>query len=197
MHKRRLGAALAGTLLLVLASGGCSVTSGNTDRDSRRSAAERVLGGGLDIDLTDPPSRQQLGMKDGLRSAVLQLEDRKPFDVRIDFRDGHRLKTTGVVLIVTADTTTGPPSSLTVRRDGLSQDDLADVIRGAADDLGADRGRADAILEQSRNAGSGRSDVIRTLPTGVKAPDRLEVESVVTAAEGRVSVNYLVAWGLR
>ena len=113
------------------------------------------------------------------------------------FADGHRLSTTGVAAIVTSPGPEDAPTSLTVRRDGLSLDDLQRTLDGAVTDLGADRSRADAVLDQSRSATSGSADVVRSLPTAVAEPDRLDVESVVTAGEGRVSVNYLLGWGAR
>lgn len=170
------------------------MTTGNTDQDSRRSTAERVLGDGLDMDLAHPPSRHALGMPEGQRTTVLQLSERRPFDVKIAFRDGHELDTRGVALVVTSTTSDGPPTSLTVRRDQLSQNDLGGVLDSAVRDLGAEPVRAEAVRTQSARATSGQADVIRTLPTGVAPPDRLEIESVVSASEGRVSVNYLVGW---
>ncbi len=194
--RRRLAAALVAAVLAAPIAGGCTVNAGNSDRDTQRRDADRVLADGLDLDLSDPPSRSDLALPEGARTAVLQRPDREPFDVEVTFRDGHVLRTTGAVLMVTA-TADGPPTAVTVRRDGLTLDDLATTLRGAVDDLGAERTRADAVLAQSRRAGDGGADVVRTLPTGVAAPDRLEVESVVTAREGRVSVNYLLDWGTR
>ncbi len=199
-HPRRIASGLAGLLVLALTPtllGGCTVTAGNTDRDSQRSAAEKILGDGLQVDLTDPPSRGDLGLADGDSSTVLQRRDRAPFEVTVRFTDGHRLTTTGVAAIVTAPGPGDAPTSLTVRRDGLSLDDLQRTLDGAVTDLGADRSRADAVLDQSRSATSGSADVVRSLPTAVAEPDRLDVESVVTADEGRVSVNYLLDWGPR
>lgn len=171
------------------------MTVGNSERDSQRQAAERVLEDGLVVDLTRPPSREELAVPDGRTSTVLQRRDREPFDTTVRFHDGHELRTQGAVLIVTAKSGDGPPTSMTVRRDKMSLADLQTALDTAVDELGADRDRADAVLAAARRATSGRADVIRVLPTAVRSPDRLEVESVVTAREGHVSVNYLVSWG--
>lgn len=194
MSQHRLGAVLAGLLLAQLATAGCGVTTGNTDQDGRRTTAERVLGDGFDMDLAHPPSRHTLAMSKGERTTVLKLPERRPFDVRIAFRDGHELDTRGVALVVTSPTSDGSPTSLTVRRDQLSQNDLGGVLDSAVRDLGAEPARAEAVRTQSAQATSGPADVIRTLRTGVASPDRLEIESVVSANEGRVSVSYLVGW---
>lgn len=195
--QRRLGAVLAGLLVAAPTLGACSVSAGNSDRDTARNAAQRVLSGGLDVDTSQPPSRDDLGMADGQTSTVLQLPGRMPFDAKVRFSDGHELDATGRVLIVTSKQPDGPPTAITVRRDGLTMADLETTLTSAVADLGADRTRADAVLTQSRRATSGSSDVIRSLPTGVAAPDRLEIESVVSAHEGRVSVNYLASWSPR
>lgn len=199
-HPRRIAGGLAGLLVLALTPtllGGCTVTAGNSERDSQRAAAEKILGDGLQVDLTHPPTRADLGLADGDTSTVLQRRDRAPFEVTVRFADGHRLRTTGVAAVVTSPGPEDAPTSLTVRRDGLSLDDLQATLDGAVTDLGADRSRADAVLDQSRSATSGSADVVRSLPTAVAEPDRLDVESVVTAGEGRVSVNYLLGWGAR
>ena len=56
-HPRRIAGGLAGLLVLALTPtllGGCTVTAGNSERDSQRAAAEKILGDGLQVDLTDP-----------------------------------------------------------------------------------------------------------------------------------------------
>jgi hypothetical protein len=193
-HARHLGAVLAGLVVVALTAGGCNVTVGNSDRKAERTAAEKVLGDGLRLDLAQPPSRADLALPDGKRTTVLQRADRKPFEVSVTFRDGHRLETSGVAVLVTAEDGDSAPTSIAVRRDKLGLDDLATTLDTAVSDLGSDRARADAVLAQSREATTGSADVIRTLPTGIAGPDRLEVESVVSADEGRVSVNYLISW---
>lgn len=174
------------------------MTVGNEDRESQRRAADEVVGdGSVTIDLTDPPSRSDLGVTEGRKTVMLQRDEREPFEVTVRFSDGHVLTTTAMVLGVHTDGGDTAPHSLTIRRDSMTLTDLEEALLAAQQDLGADPQRVADVLEDARTATSGSGDVIRALPTALDGDERLEIEPVVTADEGRVSVNYLVSWGSR
>lgn len=182
-------------LVLVAVTGGCTVTAGNSTRDAQREAAEAVVGdGSVTVDLTDPPSREELAVPEERTTVFLQRDGREPFDVTVRFRDGHELTTPAAVLGVETDGPGTAPKALTIRRDEMTLDDLRAALDSAVADLGVDRADADDALRRAEQAGSGDKDLIVTLRTAVADPDRLELEPVVSAMEGRVSINYLVHW---
>lgn len=171
-------------------------TSGK--RDTQRQASEAVLGdGSLEIDLADPPSREDLAMGDGQEFSVLQREDEEPVQVTVRFSDGHSLATPAAVLGPTSESPDGPPTSLVIRRHDMTLDELESVLRDSVETFGTDPRRVSALVEGARSAEGGQSDFKRSLPTELDGAERLEIQPIVTALEGRVSVNYTVSWGPR
>ena len=191
---RRLAAAVA-VVVVMVTLGGCNVTVGNSERDQQRSAAERLLGdGSVSIDLADPPTREDLAVPEGRKTVFLERDDREPFDVTVTFRDGSVLTTPASVLGVHTDGPGTPPHGLTIRRDDMTLDDLQAALSSAVEGLGVDPGEVEQLMAEARSTEGGQADLVRSVPTGVESPDRLTIEPVVTALEGRVSVNYLVEW---
>lgn len=163
-------------------------------RQQQRDAAEQVLADGLDVDLAAPPSRADLGLPDGQTSVVVQNSDRSAFEATVRFSDGHTLSTLAYAAGVRADSASTPPSQLTLRRTDLTLSELAELLRSATEDLGADLDAVEAFLRQADGSTERPGDLIRSITTEVSDPEELVLEPVVTAGEGRVSLNYLIRW---
>lgn len=164
-------------------------------RAQQREAARQVLDGGLDVDLSSPPSRADLALPESSSSTVLQNRDRSEFDATVRFTDGRVLDTRAYAAAVQAPGGDAAPDRLALRRRGLSLAELERLLRDATEELGADRAAVDSYLAQAARATEQQADVVRSIPTGVRGEEELVIEPVVTAAEGRVSVNYLIRWG--
>lgn len=163
-------------------------------RQQQRDAAEQVLSGGLDVELSGPPSRADLGLPDGQTSVVLQNSDRSAFEATVRFSDGHTLATSAYAAGVRAEDAQAPPRQLSLRRTDLTLSELAEVLRSATQDLGADPAAVEAFLQQADGATEQPGDLIRSITTEVSDPEELVLQPVVTAGEGRVSLNYLIRW---
>ena len=168
------------------------MSTSSPSQDQRESAAE-VLEGGLDIDLAEPPTRADLAMPDGRRRYVLELAERESFDVTVRFTDGHVLRTPASTVDVTSDGT-HDPTSMVVRRTGLSPAELETTLRDAVTSLDADAGRVDAYLAAAPSTTEGDSDLMRSIPTDVGPSETLSIEPIVTALEGRISIDYSISW---
>ncbi|NYG56756.1 hypothetical protein [Nocardioides perillae] len=168
-------------------------TTGPADAEER--AAERVLAEGLVVDLADPPTREELALPDGVSSTVLQTEDETPAEVTVRFSDGGELVVPAYAVVVDSLGPEAPPTSLALARVDLSPAELADVLASAVAELGADEAAVAAYLDAVPRAGSREGDLIRAIPTRYDGREELVLDVVTTQAEGRIRVNYLVAWG--
>ena len=188
-------AAVVMATVLALTAGGCNVTTGNSEREAQRSAVREVVADGeVTLDLTDPPSRADLGMREGRASVVLEREGGEGFDVTVKFRDGTRLTVPAVTMGVYADDPGSDPTSVTVRRAGEGLPVIETALDQAVADLGVARADADAVLEQSARATDGPADVQRSLTTSVQPPDRLSLRTIAKAIREEYAVNYTVEW---
>lgn len=168
----------------------------SSKRDEQRQLREAVLGdGSLEIDLSEPPSREDLALAEGDHSTVLQPDEAAPFMVTVRFSDSRTLTTSASSLGVTAADPESPPSRVIIRRDGMTVAELEEVLRESVGDFGADPARVVALIEGARGATNGQVDFRRSLPTALAGPERLDIQPIVTALEGRASVNYTVTWG--
>jgi hypothetical protein len=191
---RRVLAVLA-LLGLAVSTEGCNVTVGNSERSAQREAISEVVGdGALTIDLTAPPSREQLALMDGRESVILERDEGEPVDVTVVFHDGKRLSVPATWIAVHADDAESAPTSVTVRRSGEGLDHLRGALDEAVAGLGVARVATDAILEESAGATEGQADVMRSVPTSVGAPDRLSLRTIAKANREEYAVNYLVEW---
>jgi hypothetical protein len=182
---------------LAVSTEGCNVTVGNNERSAQRDAISEVLADGeVTLDLTDPPSRADLGMQDGRESVILEREGGEEFDVTVVFRDGTRLTIPAVTMGVYADDPGADPTSVTVRRAGEGLPVVETALDEAVSDLGVDRAEADAVVEQSARATDGQADVRRSLTTSVQPPDRLSLRTIAKAIREEYAVNYTVEWDL-
>jgi hypothetical protein len=180
---------------LALSTEGCNVTVGNSERDAQREAIGEVVGdGALTIDLTSPPSREELALMDGRESVVLEREQSRPVDVTVVFHDGKRLSVPARWIAVHAADPEAAPTSVTIRRSGEGLDHLRGALDEAVTGLGVSRAEAEAILEESAGATDGRADVMRSVPTSVRTPDRLSLRTIAKANREEYAVNYLVEW---
>ena len=180
--------------LTVAASGGCDVATEGS-RTEQRQAVEAVIGdGSLTLDLGSPPSRRDLAFPDGVESHVLQREAREQFEVTVRFADGHELRTPADTVLAVAESPDGQPEELVVTRRGMTLADLDAVLGEATSSFGADPARVEQVVSRAHDMEGADSDLIRAVPTAVEPAGSLEVETVVTALEGRVAVHYHVSW---
>lgn len=183
----------AAVAALTMITGGCAVSSTESPRDEQRAAADRVVADGLSLDLSRPPTRADLALGDGMRSVVLQSEERSDFPVRVTFADGTVLETPAYAAGVSAASSDAAPGELTLRRRGLTTDELRTALGEAVERLGADQAAVRSFLARAEQQDRGDSDLRRFLSTRVPAPQELMVEPIISS-EGRASINYLIRW---
>lgn len=192
---RTLGSAVV-TVALALNLGGCNVTVGG-ERSDRRAAIEDVVGDGeLTVDLTAPPSREDVALGDGRKTVILERDGREPYDLTVVFADGSRLQVPVVWVSLTADDADSAPTMLVARRAGEDLEGVRAAVEEGVRDFGVDASRAEGVLASVADARSGQSDVIRTLPTSVPAPERLSIQPIGRADRDEYVVNYTVEWDL-
>ncbi|RYU14209.1 hypothetical protein [Nocardioides iriomotensis] len=192
---RTLGSALT-ALALTLTLGGCNVTVGNSDRQAQRDAIADVVGDGeLTLDLSSPPSRDDLALAEGRRTVILEREGGQPYDLTVVFGDGTRLATSVEWISVTAPDAESDPTQLVARRAGDDLDGVRVALDEAVADLGVDAGEADRVYGDVAGAGGGAADVQRSVTTSVSAPERLSIQPIGKANREEYVVNYTVEWG--
>ncbi|HLU45408.1 MAG TPA: hypothetical protein VKZ67_10385 [Natronosporangium sp.] len=102
---------LAGLAALML--GGCVV-----DRESDPGQTNQIGEEVREFDLTQPPSRQEVGLPEGKSQVTYQLPDRQPFPVRVRLPGEHvidlAVRQVGVDAMAAADPATGPPTTMDI-----------------------------------------------------------------------------------
>lgn len=162
--------------------------------DPQESEEQRVLADGtVEIDLADPPTREDLAVPEGRRTFFLERPDKEPYEVVVTFTDGTTLRTPASVLGVTTDGT-GDPTALAVVRTDLTFEELEEALRGGVEQLGVDEARVEAYLRAAREAGTRRTTVKRALPSRYVAPELLELVPITHGFDGRQQIDYMIRW---
>lgn len=172
-----------------------SRTNGPDASTDEKAAQQAVLADGVvEIDLSDPPSREDLAVPDGRRATMLQREDDAAFTVRVTFSDGTVLETPARILGVETDGS-GPPTGLTIRRDRLTFDELVSTLEADRERLDLDEGALASYLRAARAVTPDGNDAQAVLRSGAVAePEFLEVKPRTHHEGSDHMVQYLVAW---
>ena len=176
-------------LLLLLTTAGCNVTSHETtDRGAD------VLAHPIVLDLSTGLTRAQFGMGPDDIDAALQRHDHSTFPVTVRLRDGRTIEADADTLMAISAGAGKPVTRVEISMRHLSRSAWETALSSAIDDLGVDPDVV-AAYEAGVARGGFSADEIRSFDTDVKKPDRVQVESIVTALEGRRSVSYSITRG--
>lgn len=164
------------------------------DPDAQDDPAQQVLADGrVSIDLSDPPSRADLGVPEGRRTFFLEMPGKEPFEVDVTFSDGTTLTTPAHVLGVTTDGTSDP-TGVTVLRHDLTLEELEQALAESVTTFGVAQDRVESYLRSARTAVQRETTVQRALPATSISPESLEVQPIVHGFDQRQQLNYLISW---
>lgn len=133
-------------------------------------------------------------MTDGEQFSVLQRDDEQPVEVTVRFSDGHTLTTPASVLGPSSDRPDRPPTRPIIRRDDITLAELENVLRDSVESFGTAPAEVDLVIQGARSAEGGEINFKRSVLADIEPPESLDIQSTVTALDGRVSVNYTVSW---
>ncbi|QCX26175.1 hypothetical protein [Nocardioides jishulii] len=172
----------------------------NTRQDDARAAkdtaiAEVLADGHVEIDLADPPTREELGLVGDADDAYLENKDLSSFRVTVTFSDGHVLSTDHVNVLGVRTAASGEVDRLLVGVHQLSLDDVAQRLETAVGDFGVDPGDVRSFLSSAESAPDLGRIVTATLPTtGIAAPETLEIEPTVNEDQQNNLINYRISF---
>lgn len=168
----------------------------NTRQDPRRDAIAEVLEDGhVEIDLSDPPSRTELGLVGDADEVYLENRDLSSFRVTVTFSDGHVLSADQVNVLGVRTDGSGEVDRLMVGVHELTLDDLGSRLRAAVTEYGVAEADVRSFLSSAESAPELGRIVTATLPASdIAPPETLEVEPTVNEDLENNLINYRIAF---
>lgn len=178
------------TLALVLAVRVPSSPSGVEEQEAATAAF--LASGVVAVDLSAPPTREELAVADGRGTVYHRNPDDSPFSVDVAMADGKVLRLTATLVAVTTRDG-GEPVEMLVARNDLTFAQLREVLDVAVTEWGVDETWARTAVSDARRAvRRGEIFVEHLGAQAVEPPEFVSFDPSVN--EGTLSLQVRIAW---
>ncbi|MFC6154543.1 hypothetical protein [Nocardioides yefusunii] len=178
------------TLALVLAVRVPSSPSANEEQEAATAAF--LASNEVSVDLSAPPTREQLAVADGRGTVYHRKPDGSPFDVSVRMADGHLIRLEATLVAVTTRDG-GAPVEMLVAHDDISPAELRATLDMAVADLGVEPLWARTALEDVRRAKLRKTRFSEYLSAqSIALPEHVSFDPSVK--DGVISLHVRISW---
>ena len=187
-----LAGALAAALLVLITLGGCTVSVGDGHDDGVQGVRDRFDDTQqVHVDLSEPPSREELGIEPGRSTYVVERSGGDRFlDVELTLPGGGVLDVPAIGVVFTGESDDALPTQIIVNAVEPDAAAAQRAVNRVVVLLGLDQAEVDDFF--GRDPSRTTTRVFTGKPVGyVRLP---EVEVFLRGPDRRVAVNYTLSW---